>query len=84
MEKERGRAEWRSWNDVCIAAADREGWRQDIEALHCMWRLALRGKVKAVVFAPKPSIDKLLNYKFDILRLLYKMLRCVNSSKGKT
>ena len=30
VEKERGRGGWRSWN---TAAADKEGWRQDIKAL---------------------------------------------------
>lgn len=30
LSSERG--EWRSWNDVCIAAADRDCWRRDVEA----------------------------------------------------
>ena len=37
MEKERRRAGWTSWNDMCIAAADREGWQQNIEALCATW-----------------------------------------------
>ena len=37
VEKERGRAGWRSWNDVRTAAADREGGRQNIEFLCATW-----------------------------------------------
>ena len=32
VEKERERSAWRSCNDVCTSVAEREGWRQDIEA----------------------------------------------------
>ena len=36
-EREREKAGWKNWGEVQIAAADRAGWRDSVEALCATW-----------------------------------------------
>ena len=36
-EREREKAGWKNWSEVQIAAADRAGWRDCVEALCATW-----------------------------------------------
>ena len=37
VQREREKAGWKNWSDVKIAAADRAGWRDSVQALCATW-----------------------------------------------